>query len=608
MAGEIDEIKMRLSAEAVIGRSVSLQRSGQNLRGRCPFHEERTPSFFVFPDSGNYKCFGCGEAGDIFTFVMKTENLDFRQALVQLANESGVNVRTQQRDPAQVAHLKALLEVVESACSYFESQLANLPEGASARAYLEERGITPELQRRFRLGLAPSGWDSLLSHLRQRGAGDDLMLAAGVIRTGDRGSHYDAFRGRLMFPIRSIKGRVAGFGGRTLADDPAKYVNTATTAVFDKGNLLYGLDLALPELRRTRRAIIVEGYTDVISAHQAGIENVVASMGTSLTERQFRSIASQVDQIVLCMDGDVAGQAAGRRNLERMEADLGRLTWHEGRLDAEIRIATLPAGSDPDDLIRADISRFGAIIDGSQPLAEHLFDAIVAQAGVDTRQGRAKAFSQAIPYLRRVAGGDPVARADYVAALAKRLEIAPQVIEDQLRRGARSGTSLGEQGAPAARGDRAAITIDDRLCALGMRNPALLRHAIGRDGLPVAAFDSGRARTVFELLSRLQSSESAVDYLAAHLGADMAPYLAELAAVNSRLPAEISESQLLADLGRLVLELRRRRIEAEAERARSLLSSDTDGDVRKQALDELAGLVRERSLIDRQLSTLSIST
>ena len=227
MAGEIEEVKTRISAEAIIGRHVQLQRSGQHLRGRCPFHEERTPSFFVFLDSGNYKCFGCGESGDVFTFLMKIENLTFRESLERLADETGVSLRRGNRDPKLEAHRRALVGANEAACQYFERQLALHREGEAAREYLRKRGITAESQRRFRIGFAPSGWDGLTGALRAQGISGDLILAAGLARASERDTIYDAFRSRLMFPIRSAKSSVLGFGGRTLGDDPAKYINTA---------------------------------------------------------------------------------------------------------------------------------------------------------------------------------------------------------------------------------------------------------------------------------------------------------------------------------------------------------------------------------------------
>ena len=337
MAGEIDEIKARLSIEGLVGRHVQLQRSGQHLRGRCPFHDERTPSFFVFLDSGNYKCFGCGEAGDAFTFLMKIENLTFREALVRLAEETGVRLPARGGDPAQSAYINSLIGAVEAASRYYEQQLQQHQHAQAARDYLRRRGIGSEIQNRFRLGLAPESWDGLRSALTGQGIADQTLLAAGLVRRGQGENLYDAFRARLMFPIRHGNGSVRGFGGRTLGNDRAKYINTGATEIFDKSRLLYGLDLARTALRRQRQAVVVEGYTDVIAAHAAGFENVVAAMGTTLTRPQFRAISGSVDQIVICMDGDSAGRAAGRRNLERMDEFLGPLVWQEGQLNAEIK-------------------------------------------------------------------------------------------------------------------------------------------------------------------------------------------------------------------------------------------------------------------------------
>ncbi len=607
MAGEIDEIKARLSIEGLVGRHVQLQRSGRHLRGRCPFHDERTPSFFVFLDSGNYKCFGCGEAGDAFTFLMRMENLTFREALLRLAEETGVRLAPSNQDPARRQYLDSLAGAAEAACRHFERQLTQHPHGETARDYLRQRGIEPDVQSRFRLGLAPDSWDGLLSALTGQGIAPRILLAAGLVRQGQQQNLYDAFRGRLMFPIRAANGGVRGFGGRTLGTDPAKYINTGTTEIFDKSRLLYGLDLARPALRRLRQAVVVEGYTDVIAAHAAGFENVVAAMGTTLTEPQFRMIAESVDQIVVCMDGDAAGQAAGRRNLERMDEFLGPLVWHEGQLRAEIKIARMPQGEDPDQVIRTDRERWQDLLAAAVPLPEYLFGEIVAAADINTRRGRAQALQEALKYLRRLARGDPVTRSDYIAALAERLQIPAAAIEAELRRRPGEGQP-GDFGAPVSAQGSVAVPPEDRLCALAMQNPALLRQSVGRTALPLAAFSGASARAVFEILSRLRSSESAESHLARQLGPQDREYLAHLARLNAGQPEPVTDQQVSADLARLVLELRRRWITAEAERTTLVLGSETDPHIQRQALAAMNDLYRQRLAIDRQLMTLSIST
>lgn len=607
MAGEIDEIKARLSIEGLVGRHVQLQRSGQHLRGRCPFHDERTPSFFVFLDSGNYKCFGCGESGDAFTFLMRLENLTFREALVRLAEETGVRLAARGGNPARREYINSLIGAAEAACRHFEQQLARHAHGEAARQYLRQRGIGEETQKRFRLGLAAEAWDGLLAALTGQGIAPETLLAAGLVRQGQRENLYDAFRGRLMFPIRAANGAVRGFGGRTLGNDPAKYINTGATEIFDKSRLLYGLDLARAALRQRRQAVVVEGYTDVIAAHAAGFENVVAAMGTTLTEPQFRMIAKTVDQIVICMDGDAAGQAAGRRNLERMDQYLGPLVWHEGQLRAEIKIAPMPRGQDPDDVIRSDRERWQGLLTAAVPLPEYLFGEIVAAADVNTRRGRAQAFQEGLKYLRRLARGDPVTRSDYVAALAERLQIPAAAVEAELRR--RPGEEqAGDFGAPADRAAPTGVPAEDRLCALAMRNPALLRQAVGRGGLPLPAFEGSAARSVFEVLSRLHSSEPADDHLGRQLGEAGRDYLDHLARLNSSRPDAETDQQLAADISMLVLELRRSWLSAEAERTTLVLNSESDPSVRHQALVAMNDLNRQRQELDQQRNRLSIST
>ena len=352
---------------------------------------------------------------------------------------------------------------------------------------------------------------------------------------------------------------------------------------------------------------MVEGYTDVIAAHAAGFDNVVAAMGTTLTEPQFRMVARTVDQITVCMDGDAAGQAAGRRNLERMDQFLGPLVWHEGQLRAEIKIARMPQGEDPDQVIRADRDRWQSLLDAAVPLPEYLFGEIVAAADTNTRRGRAQALQESLKYLRRLARGDPVTRSDYIAALSERLQIPAAAIEGELRRRRGEGQP-GDFGAPAVAGQSISVPAEDRLCALAVQNPAQLRQAVGRAGLPLAAFNGASARAVFEILSRLQSSESAEAHLERQLGQTGREYLDHLARLNAGRPDPTTDQQLGADLARLVLELRRRWITAEAERTTLVLGSESDPHVQRQALAAMNDLYRQRLAVDRQLMTLSVST
>ncbi len=282
----VDEIKQRLDIVEVISSYVTLKKAGRNYKGLCPFHAEKTPSFVVFPDTQSWHCFGaCGTGGDVFSFIEQQENLDFPGALRLLARRAGVSLKPRtEADAAQDKLKKRLHEINERAAEYFHNLLLNSTEGQTARNYLSQREINRETLSRFQLGYALDDWQALSDYLQGRGYKPDDLLTAGLIIEREGGGHYDRFRGRLIIPIRDERGGVVGFGARALDDSPPKYINSPQTPAFDKSTLLFGLDLAKGTIRREGLAVIAEGYMDVLTAHQHGITNVVASMGTALTE------------------------------------------------------------------------------------------------------------------------------------------------------------------------------------------------------------------------------------------------------------------------------------------------------------------------------------
>ena len=331
-----------------------------------------------FPDTNTFKCFGCGEGGDVFTFVMKTESLEFREALHQLADEAGVELPTR-RDSGS-SEIKEIVGANASAASYFRSVLLNEPAGEKARKYVERRGLTEAVMERFAVGYAPEGWDKATSHLREVGVEPEMLLKSGLSKERERGL-YDTFRDRLIFPIWNLRGNIVGFGGRTLGDDAAKYLNTARTVAFDKSAVLYGLNHAQAAIKIQKSVVVVEGYMDAVTAHQFGFQNVVASMGTSVTTDQLNVLRSRADRLTMCLDADAAGTAATRRGLEMMSTDgsggdataaLGGLVQHQARFQTEVLVATLPQGTDPDDIIRRDPSEWEQAMSEAVPLAEHL--------------------------------------------------------------------------------------------------------------------------------------------------------------------------------------------------------------------------------------------
>jgi DNA primase len=346
---------------------VSLQKSGRNYRALCPFHAEKAPSFFVFPDRGTWHCFGgCATGGDVFAFVMKKENLDFSGALRVLAERAGISLG-RKTGAAEETEKDRLHQANEAAALFFQHALLNTQAGAAALNYLTLRGIDRQTAEAFQLGYAPDSWDALREHLKGRGFSETELLRAGLLVEGEKGG-YDRFRQRATIPIRDERGRAVGFGSRGLPSESVdaepegpKYLNTPQTPIFDKGAILFGLDRAAEHIRRSDLAVIVEGYMDVIAAHQHGNLNVVASMGTALTERQLGLLRRLTENIVLAFDPDTAGQAASER---------GDLVAQ--RMGAQIRVMKLPKGRDPDEIIRADPEAWRRFVVEAQPLsADH---------------------------------------------------------------------------------------------------------------------------------------------------------------------------------------------------------------------------------------------
>lgn len=433
--GAIDAVKERTDIVDLVGKAVQLRQAGRYFKGRCPFHEEKTPSFVVYPDSQSYHCFGCGKTGDIFTWVMETEHLEFRDALVNLAERAGVQLEernTRPRDDEQTEQRSRLIDLNERAAAWFSNMLWTSPAGEHARAELQRRGVDRATAERFGLGYAPDAFEALKKHFIGRGATEGDLVTVGLltVRDDDQRS-YDRFRNRIMFPIRNHRAEIVGFGGRAMGEGKPKYLNTAETPIFNKRSLLYGLDLALPSIRRLRSIVIVEGYMDAIAAHQFGYDNVVASMGTALTPDQVKTVRRSVDRVFLALDSDAAGQMATMRGIEQMRSSLSDekraevgpsgMVRFENTLGAEVRIVLLPHGKDPDDAIRADPAAWPRTVDAAVPLAEFVLTTSLRNIE-PTPAARAKALNEiAIPVLRELA--DPIVLSQYVGLTANLLSI-----------------------------------------------------------------------------------------------------------------------------------------------------------------------------------------
>ena len=432
----IDEIKARIDILDVVSESVQLRRTGKNYTGFCPFHpNSRTPAFVVFPDSGTWRCFGqCNEGGDVFKFMMKKEGWDFPQALQSLAARAGVVLAPvtpeKQAEEDQHERLRGLLE---DAVNFYRHHLLQTPAGQGAFEYLKKRGLTPATVELFGLGYAPESWDALTRYFTSKNYTTDELLQVGLVTERQSGEGvYDKFRHRVMFPIRDGAGRMVGFGGRILnPEDQPKFMNSPQTALFDKGRLLYAHDLARKAIRAKDQVVIVEGYLDVIALHQAGYSNVVSPMGTALTEDQLRMLKRLTRRIVLALDPDAAGQKATLRGLEmarqamdhttEMGFDARGLLRHEARLEADLRVTTLPDGMDPDEIVLRDPEEWARIVEAARPIVVHVMETLVAGRDVNDPKVKSEIAAQVQPLIEDVP--DPIERDAYRQRLARILRV-----------------------------------------------------------------------------------------------------------------------------------------------------------------------------------------
>ncbi|MCC6313209.1 MAG: DNA primase [Thermomicrobiales bacterium] len=460
----VAEVRERTDIVDLISAYAPLKRAGRSYKGLCPFHQEKTPSFVVFPDSQNFHCFGCGKGGDAFTFYMGVEHVEFREALTELARRAGVELSSVPTVAPEIdAHRNRLIELNELAASFYANLLLNGASGAAGREVVARRGISPEMIARFGLGFAPDAWDALLRFLSERGIDPALGREAGLLQARDGGGYYDRFRHRLLFPIRTREGRTVGFGARALGDAQPKYLNSPQSVIFDKSGLVYALDVAKDAIRSTDQVVLVEGYMDAITAHQFGYTNVVAAMGTAVTEAQIGLVKRLSRHIVLALDADSAGQMATLRSLEALPAALdseaipvvaasaGRgptpqtmIAW-ERRLNAEIAIVRLPEGKDPDELIRLAPDRWPEVVAAAQPFLDFFIAGVTS--GIDPGNARAKAdaVKRVAPVLRNV--GDRVVQAHYSGVLARRLQLPEATVFAEVRRGAQR-TAVGASPNP----------------------------------------------------------------------------------------------------------------------------------------------------------------
>jgi DNA primase len=418
----VDEVKQKLDIVEVIGQYVKLTKAGRNFKAVCPFHNEKTASFYVFPERQSWHCFGaCSTGGDVFTFVMKKEGLDFGETLRLLADKVGVNLPSYIEQGPRKDEKEKLFQANEAAAQYYHNLLINSTAGEKAKNYLLGRGLILKTINDFQLGVSPNAWEMLMLYLLEKGFSESELLDAGLILKSEEGKTHDRFHNRLMFPIRDARGRTTGFSGRVLDDSLPKYMNSPQTAIFDKSGTIYGIDMAASAIRGKDMVVIVEGYMDVIVAHQYGFNNVVASMGTAITEKHITILKKLTKNFALALDPDTAGEEAMTHSVD-----------YENTAEVEIEVVTLPSGEDPDEVIKKDPKLWETAIANASPLAEYMVNFTASKFDLSKTTEKSKLIGQLIPLIAKVK--NDLRRDRWLRTLSKLTKIEYNVIEGLLKK------------------------------------------------------------------------------------------------------------------------------------------------------------------------------
>ena len=515
----ISEVKERIDIVALISEYVQLQKAGKNYKGLCPFHSEKHGSFFVFPDRQTWHCFGaCGTGGDIFSFIMKKENVDFGEALRMLADRAGVQLeRTKPTEEPRDEAKDRLLALVDLASTQFRETLLHGESARRAREYLASRkiDISGPTGEAFRLGYAPSGWTDTHDMLVARGYTEQELIDTGLVVEKDGGGTYDRFRDRVIFPVFNGKGVVIGFGGRAIGDVQPKYMNSPQSRIFDKGAELYGIHLARSAARRADRIVLVEGYMDVLQAHQHGWDNVVAPMGTSLTERQAAQLSRVTKNVYLALDADEAGRAAAMKTIRettgrfrdafghRTTVDIGPKGGRSFRsvLDANIRIILMPLGRDPDEVVSESPEQWGELVEHAVPYVDFYVDTLVDSMDTTTAQGKRELIAACEPIIAELE--DSMDRARFYSRLSRSMEIPERDLRTELSALERKGSTHKEKTTQPENGVSVrarSVTLEEYCLSILMSNPGFRPLA---DELDASHFETTENRQLYEAWSKL---------------------------------------------------------------------------------------------------------
>ncbi len=413
----IDEVKQRTDIVEIASQYTTLNKSGRNFKAICPFHSEKHPSFFIYPEQQSWHCFGaCNTGGDVFFLIMKKEGLGFGEVLRRTADKVGVALPSRAYQTADMEKNERLYRINQLATDYFHQQLVQSPIAKKAREYVARRGISEKSINSFKLGYSPNSWDSLKQYLIERDFSETELITAGLIIEAESDASHDRFRNRLMFPINDVKSRTIGFGARVLDNSMPKYTNSPETPLFNKSSCLYGIDLAKEIIRQQDMAVIVEGYMDVIAAHENGSGNVIASMGTSITDKQVKVLKQLTNNITLALDADTAGEEAALRGI-----------IFENALDSEVRIAILPTDSDPDEVIRESKDSWQKLVTEAIPVMDYAFNRIITGLDLNTARDKSLIVNKLLPLIAQIK--NLVRQAHYLQKLARLVEISLKKLE-----------------------------------------------------------------------------------------------------------------------------------------------------------------------------------
>lgn len=522
---DIEEVRERSNLVEVISEYVTLKKAGRTFKGLCPFHQEKTPSFVVDPQKQLYHCFGCGVGGNVYTFIMKMDNVDFPEAVQSLAKRCGYNLRFEQSKGAKqrVSRNTRLYQANEQAANFYHRFLKENKEAQNARHYLAKRGYDKEIVDHFQVGLAPAAWDGLFKFLSKQGFKAAELETAGLVLRSGSGSYYDRFRGRIIFPIFDLKGGVVGFGGRVLGDELPKYLNSPETPIYHKSSVLYNFNFAKDEINKAGCVLVVEGYTDVLSMVKYGIANVVASLGTAFTSSHVHLLARFTNQIKLLFDADSAGKAAAERGLELL-----------GEAKVDISVVSLPQGKDPADFLSLEgKDKLIAYLDKATPLIDFCLKQVTSKYNLADSQGRVKASYEALPIVAALPSA--IAQEDYLKKLASILNTSADALLIELKKAKQSSKqkyySKEESRVPKTLTRRDVQTSAEReLIKLILLHPQVRKKAY--DMLEPAYFTNSECKELFLVLKTyLKENETleVADFVSNISNQELQSVLSELA-------------------------------------------------------------------------------